>query len=93
MARIMTYFLFILSSKAQNEPVEDSQLGIFSNSCAESFCANKDGLELWLSLSKKSDVVIEPELWTPFQVANICAMISLSGFVFGIMIEKMMEEL
>ena len=89
----LNYFLFMMSSNAQNEPVEDSQLGLFSNSCAESFCVDKDGLELWLSLSQKSNPIIETELWSPIHVANICSIIALSGFVFGFLIEKLIEEL
>jgi hypothetical protein len=33
-----------------NEPVPLSSFGEFTNKCAELFCDDKDGLELWLSL-------------------------------------------
>ncbi len=33
-----------------NEPVPLSSFGIFTNECAELYCKDKDGLELWLSL-------------------------------------------
>lgn len=33
-----------------NEPVPDSVFGTMVNNCADTFCRDKDGLELWLNL-------------------------------------------
>jgi hypothetical protein len=71
-----------------NEPIQDNILGLFANQCANTFCKDKDGLNLWLTLYQARNIEYFPPTFTPFEVANLCVMIAIAGFTFGFLIEK-----
>jgi hypothetical protein len=75
------------------------EVGLRSRGCASSFCANKDGLELWLSLEKQcfgeqaNPYFVEqtsqsqstsPALWSPTSAGALSALLGVSAFVVGI---------
>ncbi|CAM9647213.1 unnamed protein product, partial [Phaeothamnion confervicola] len=39
-----------LASAGANEPIKDNNLGLVARQCAQTFCVDKDSLELWLAL-------------------------------------------
>jgi hypothetical protein len=78
-----------------NEPIPDNQLGTYANSCASSFCNEKDGLELWLTLYQARNIeYTEPAdtIWSPFEAANLCVMMAICGFTMGFLIQKFMID-
>ena len=80
-----------------NEPIQDNILGLFANQCANTFCKEKDGLDLWLTLYQGRNIEytmikFTTIKFTPFEVANICVMIGMAGFTLGFLIEKFIVE-
>jgi hypothetical protein len=82
-----------------NEPIPDNSFGLFANQCASQFCKmndikEKDGLELWLSMYQARNVeYIDPiNRFTPFEVANLCVMMAISGFTLGFLLQKFVFE-
>jgi hypothetical protein len=84
-----------------NEPIQDNILGLFANQCANTFChvnnlKEKDGLELWLTLYQARNIEYIPvnisKSFTPFEVANLCVMMAITGFTFGFLIQKFIIE-
>jgi hypothetical protein len=89
---MLTLLLIRTVFAGSNEPIPDNQLGTYANSCANSFCKEKDGLELWLTLYQARDIEYIEQLWTPFEVANLCIMTAIAGFTFGFLIQKFVIE-
>jgi hypothetical protein len=85
---ILTALSVEIARGGANEPIPNNMLGTYANACAESFCQEKDGLELWLTLYQARNIEYIEPVWTAFEVANLCVMIAISGFTFGFLIEK-----
>lgn len=75
-----------------NEPIPDNQLGTYANSCANAYCKDKDGLELWLTLYQAKNIEYKEPAWSPLEVANLCVMLAIAGFTFGFLIQKFIIE-
>ena len=71
-----------------NEPIPDNELGTYANACARTFCKEKDGLELWLTIYQARNIEYTDPVWSPFEVANICVMTAISGFTLGFLIQR-----
>ncbi len=74
-----------------NEPVSLSSFGIFTNECS-SYCKEKDGLELWLSLvnncyvsSSTNRMLLETKykLNSSLFVGLVCSIVSLLCFMMS----------
>jgi hypothetical protein len=88
------WFLAFLSlvSAGSNEPIPDNELGLYANTCANTFCKDKDGLELWLTLYQARNIEYVEPVWEPYQAANLCVMMAITGFTFGFLIRKFMVD-
>lgn len=83
-----------------NEPVPISDFGIFVNACANLYCKDKDGLELWLTMADKGSseylTMIEKyqnNTFSPYYTAFICASVAYLFFMFGyVLIRKVTKD-
>ncbi len=53
-----------------NEPVPLSSFGVFTNECAQLYCKDKDGLNLWLSLINECYINYETDKETENEYYN-----------------------
>ncbi len=101
---LLFYFVTIYSiSSSSNEPIADNELQLTAKDCSMQYCANKDGMALWLSLQNAcakenaNPYFLEIDHQTyyqknnelsPFVTGSICASISLISFLMGYMISQ-----
>jgi hypothetical protein len=71
-----------------NEPISMSFLGLFANDCANKFCNDKDGLELWLSLiqeSSNNSIMMNEKynrfIFSPLYTGIVCASVGYLSFI------------
>jgi hypothetical protein len=79
-----------------NEPVPMSFFGMFVNQCAEQFCRDKSGLELWLNMMNEYPLLTMFEIkdiHSPYYTGFICASTAYLFFMFGyILTRKVIDD-
>ena len=66
--------------------------GLYANQCATTYCNEKDGLELWLSLYQARNIEYVEPVWVQLDVANICVMTAIGWFTLGFLIKMFIVE-
>ncbi len=94
--------IFCISSGA-NEPIADNELQLTAKDCSMQYCADKDGMALWLSLQNAcakenanpyfleidhQTYYQQNNVLSPFVTGSICASISLISFLMGYLISQ-----
>ncbi len=102
--QLCTQFVGILCiSSGANEPIPDNELQLTAKDCSLQYCADKDGMALWLSLQNicvkenanpyfleidHQTYYQQNNVLSPFVTGSICASISLISFLMGYLISQ-----